>query len=102
MIKARAQERLAGNAAPPQYEFKIIRKDGEHRWVLMTAGITTYEGKPAVIGTIIDISARKRAEEERERFSQELQQALLSEGKRSKVPPAETTAAGSLSIRADA
>jgi len=96
MIKARAQERLAGNAAPPQYEFKIIRKDGEHRWVLMTAGITTYEGKPAVIGTIIDISARKQAEEERERFSQKLQQALLSlkESELKFRTLAETTSAG--------
>ncbi len=96
MIKARARERLAGNAAPPQYEFKIIRKDGEHRWVLMTAGITTYEGKPAVIGTLIDISARKQAEEERERYYQELQQALLSlkESEAKFRTLAETTAAG--------
>ncbi len=96
MIKARARERLAGNAPPPQYEFKIIRKDGEHRWVLMTAGITSYEGKPAVIGTLIDISARKQAEEERERYYQELQQALLSlkESESKFRTLAETTAAG--------
>jgi PAS domain S-box-containing protein len=96
MIKARAHERLAGHAAPPQYEFKIIRKDGEFRWVLMTAGITTYEGEPAVIGTLIDISARKQAEEERERYYQELQQALLSlkESEAKFRTLAETTAAG--------
>ncbi len=96
MIKARAKERLAGNAAPPQYEFKIIRKDGTHRWVLMTAGITTYEGKPAVIGTLIDISARKKAEEERERYYQALQEALLSlkESEAKFRTLAETTAAG--------
>jgi PAS domain S-box-containing protein len=96
MIKTRAQERLAGHAAPPQYEFPIIRKDGELRWVLMTAGITTYEGKPAVIGTLIDISVRKQAEEERERYYQELQQALLSlkESETKFRTLAETTAAG--------
>lgn len=96
MIKARARERLAGNAAPPQYEFKIVRKDGELRWVLMTAGITTYEGNPAVIGTLIDISARKQAEEERERYYLELQQALLSlkESEAKFRTLAETTAAG--------
>ena len=96
MIKARARERLAGNAAPPQYEFKIIRKDGELRWVLMTAGVTTYEGKPAVIGTLIDISTRKQAEEERERYYHELQEALLSlkESEAKFRTLAETTAAG--------
>jgi PAS domain S-box-containing protein len=96
MIKTRARERLSGGGAPPQYEFKIIRKDGAHRWVLMTAGITTYEGKPAVIGTLIDISDRKRAEEERERYYQELQEALLSlkESEEKFRTLAETTAAG--------
>ena len=69
MIKARARERLAGGQAPPQYEFKIMRKNGEERWVLMTAGVTNYEGKPSVIGTLIDITARKQAEEERHRMS---------------------------------
>jgi PAS domain S-box-containing protein len=69
MIKSRARERLTGGQAPPQYEFKIVRKNGEERWVLMTAGVTNYEGKPSVIGTLIDITARKQAEEERHRMS---------------------------------
>ena len=69
MINNRARERLAGGQAPPQYEFKILMKNGEERWVLMTAGVMTYEGKPSVIGTLIDITARKQAEEERRRMS---------------------------------
>ncbi len=69
MIKTRARERLAGGQAPPQYEFKILRKNGEERWVLMTAGVTNYEGKPSVLGTLIDITARKLAEEERYQVS---------------------------------
>jgi PAS domain S-box-containing protein len=74
LVKARAGERLAGkNDVPAQYEFKIVRKNGEERWVLMTGGITDYAGTPAVIGTIIDITARKQAEEER------YQMALLVE-----------------------
>jgi PAS domain S-box-containing protein len=78
MIKARARDRLAGGQAPPQYEFKIVRKNGEERWVLMTAGVTNYEGKPSVIGTLIDITARKRAEEEKERLFNELEKATSS------------------------
>jgi PAS domain S-box-containing protein len=69
MIKARARERLTGGQPPPQYEFKILKKNGEERWVLMTAGVTEFEGKPTVIGTLIDITARKQAEEERHRMS---------------------------------
>jgi len=65
LVKTRARARLGGSSeVPTQYEFKILRKNGEERWVLMTGGITEYEGKPAVIGTLIDISERKKAEEE--------------------------------------
>jgi len=79
LVKSRARERLAGSGeVPTQYEFKILRKNREERWVLMTAGISAYEGKPAVIGTLIDITARKQAEEERERYYRELQKATQS------------------------
>lgn len=65
LVRTRARERLGGShEVPMQYEFKILRKNGEERWVLMTGGITEYEGKPAVIGTLIDITERKKAEEE--------------------------------------
>jgi PAS domain S-box-containing protein len=70
LVKTRARERLTGNSdVPAQYEFKIVRKDGEERWVLMTAGISEFEGKPAVIGTLIDITGRKQAEAERDKLA---------------------------------
>lgn len=71
MIIDRGRNRLHGNQPPPQYEFKILRKDGGERWVLMTAGTIEYEGGPAVIGTIFDVTERKLAEEERERLNEE-------------------------------
>lgn len=78
-VKSRAQDRLGGDkAVPSQYEFKILRKNREERWVLMTAGVSEFEGKPAVIGTLIDITERKQAEEERERYFQQLQEATKS------------------------
>ncbi len=78
MIKDRARQRLIGGQAPQQYEFKIVKKGGEERWVLMTAGITEFDGKPTVIGTLIDITERKQAEEERERYYQQLQATTQS------------------------
>ncbi|HEX9020326.1 MAG TPA: PAS domain S-box protein, partial [Nitrospirota bacterium] len=78
MIQERARERLAGGRVPSQYEFKIMRKDGQERWVLMTAGLMENEDKPAIISTLIDITLRKQAEQERERFYQELQKTARS------------------------
>ncbi len=71
MVRERAQARLSGEKVIPEYEFKVIKKNGEERWVNMTAGTIEYEGRPAVIGTLFDITARKQAEEERMKFYQE-------------------------------
>lgn len=68
VIKERAGRRLSGAEPPGEYEFKIVRNDGEERWVNMTAGSIEFEGKPAIIGTLYDITDRKRAEEEKARL----------------------------------
>jgi len=71
IVRNRGQARLAGDTLPPQYEFKIITKDGRERWALMTAGSIEFEGKPAIIGTLMDITNLKRAEEEQRRLFEE-------------------------------
>lgn len=76
LIKERGRARLRGEKVPPEYEFKILRKDGLERWVSMTAGIIAYEGQPAVIGTLFDITERKCAAEAMERYSEELAQKV--------------------------
>ncbi len=101
LVRERARERLSSGDAPTQYEFKIVRKNGAERWVLMTAGVTEYEGQSAVLGTLIDITGRKRAEEERERYYQELQAATRSllESETRFRTLAETTTAGIIIYR---
>lgn len=73
LIISRGRARLQGGSdePPPQYEFKIIRKDGAERWVLMTAATIEYAGQSAIIGTIFDITDRKLAEEEKTRLNEE-------------------------------
>jgi PAS domain S-box-containing protein len=44
----------------------------------MTVGMINYEGEPAVIGTLFDITARKQAEEETERLFKELAKTTIS------------------------
>lgn len=73
VLKARAQAAQKGEAAPARYEFKIIRKDGQERWLDFTAATIDYEGQPARLATGYDITERKQAEEaltERERMLQ--------------------------------
>jgi PAS domain S-box-containing protein len=46
-----------------QYEARRIRKDGSSFWCQMIATHIEYNGRPAVMGNIIDITVRKRAEQ---------------------------------------
>jgi PAS domain S-box-containing protein len=62
MVQERGRTHPQSDAFPPQYEFKIVRKDGAERWALMTSAPIEYEGKPAVIGTLFDITERKALE----------------------------------------
>lgn len=48
---------------PARYEMKIITKNGEERWVDLTAGNMQYEGQPALVYTAFDITERDKAEQ---------------------------------------
>ncbi len=63
LVRERSRARQQREQAPSRYEFKIVRKSGEERWVDFTAGIIEFEGHLAVIGTAYDITERKRAEQ---------------------------------------
>ncbi len=45
------------------YEYRIIRKSGEYRWVMETVAPIEYEGKRAALGNCMDITDTKQAEE---------------------------------------
>ncbi|MFW9917549.1 MAG: PAS domain S-box protein, partial [Candidatus Thorarchaeota archaeon] len=56
------QDREKGKQVPQRNEYRIIRKDGQMRWVESFAANTTFEGKNAVQTTYVDITDRKKAE----------------------------------------
>jgi len=63
LVKKRGLARQTGERVPSRYEVKIQMKGGEERWVDFTARVTTFEQNPAVLGTAVDITERKRTEE---------------------------------------
>ncbi|MBU0967943.1 MAG: PAS domain S-box protein [Proteobacteria bacterium] len=58
------EKRLLGEEAPSEYEAKGLTKDGETIWVLRRNTCIEYKGNKAILGNIVDITERKRAEEE--------------------------------------
>jgi PAS domain S-box-containing protein len=55
-------KRMSGELPSHHYEFRIITKGGDIRHVEVYSSFTVYEGEPAIIGTLLDISERKSAE----------------------------------------
>jgi len=55
-------KRLEGELQTVHYTFTAVRKDGERIEVEAYATATEFEGRPAVLGTLLDITDRKRAE----------------------------------------
>ncbi|MGA2477360.1 MAG: PAS domain S-box protein [Spirochaetia bacterium] len=59
----RYQKRLGGEEVESRYTFRLIRKDGDIKWVELGATLLYFEGKPATLNIITDITERRQAEE---------------------------------------
>ena len=57
------QDLLTGKNLPRNYESRFIRRNGETGWWYVTVSAIDYGGQPAFLGVFVDISERKRAEE---------------------------------------
>ncbi|MFQ6678727.1 MAG: PAS domain S-box protein, partial [Fidelibacterota bacterium] len=55
---------LEGEKVPDNYDFRIIDKKGELKWLSIRSVLVEWEGKPAVLNFSTDITNRKQAEEE--------------------------------------
>jgi|GEM_PF-3422865 len=65
LVAERHRRRLAGESLPHVYSFRIARKDGGVRWVEINAVRFEWEGRPATLNFLKDISERVSAEEGR-------------------------------------
>ncbi len=75
MVEENIRRRVAGEVKSLRYEFRICTRDGRVRTVEVYSSRTVYRGRPAVIGTMVDITDRRRAEEEVRRLSVAIEQA---------------------------
>jgi PAS domain S-box-containing protein len=67
-MRRRWQARQRGEPVVPQLQVKIVRKDGEERWMEFAAVLIEIGGKPLLLGTAFDITERQRAEADRDRL----------------------------------
>lgn len=74
--KQQAMVRREAEIAPARYEFKILTKNAEERWLDITAGTIEFEGALAGLGTAYDITERKQAEEALRKAKEELEKKV--------------------------
>ncbi len=77
MVTERMRRRLTGEVDSVRYTFRGLQKNGTTKYFEVLGRGHEYDGKSAVIGTIIDITEQKRAEEEMKR---RLMKFRLSDG----------------------
>ncbi|HOT02783.1 MAG TPA: PAS domain S-box protein [Methanolinea sp.] len=61
-VMARHMQRMRGGVPPTGYMFRIIRADGEERWLWINSTSITWSGKPATLSFITDMTEQKKAE----------------------------------------
>ncbi len=63
MVVERHLRLLEGDVSQPRYAFRLMTRDGSVRWVEIGAVLIDWEGRPATLNFLSDITERKRAEE---------------------------------------
>ncbi len=72
MVLQRHLKRSRGEALPRVLSFRVVDKDGDTKWVEINITLISWEGKPATLNFLTNITERKQAEkslqESKERY----------------------------------
>ena len=76
------QTRLSGDQTKNRYSVRILTKDGQEKYVLISSTLVNWDGAPATLAIISDISMQKKIESDlrksEERFRQLMEQSPLA------------------------
>lgn len=78
-VRARHQERLAGRPVPDPFVFRLVTAAGETRWVEATGAPLEWEGKPAALNFLMDVTERMHAAEREKQLAEQLHRAQKME-----------------------
>ncbi|MCX7679365.1 MAG: PAS domain S-box protein [Spirochaetes bacterium] len=78
MMRTRIQKRIEGDKKIHSYEFRIFAKDGSIKWLHATTSLIQFNAKPTILASIVDITGKKRAEEQLFEEKEKLQITLQS------------------------
>nr|NQU94169.1 ABC transporter substrate-binding protein [Bacteroidota bacterium] len=73
LVRSNHINRMMGKAIAPRYHFRLLRKDKSIKWVEMSGVKIEWEGQPATLNLVTDISDRRIADQEIKHKNEELQ-----------------------------
>ncbi len=76
LVAENLRKRTSGGVEVIRYEFRGVRKDGDIRFVEVLGARIEIEGRPAILGNVLDISERRRAEDALHAAKASLEEAL--------------------------
>ena len=80
IIKNNYERRISQEEVENEYEVRLRHRDGVSSIIaVINVALFTYQGKPAAIGTVKDITERKRAEQEKLKLEAQLQRSQKME-----------------------
>jgi PAS domain S-box-containing protein len=82
LVLERHLRRLRGEEFPGIYSFRVVDNEGNIKWVEINAVLIFWDGRPATLNFLNDISRRKLAEDYVHSLSQELIRAQETERQR--------------------
>jgi PAS domain S-box-containing protein len=71
-------DRISGKILETQYDLNIFTKSGQLKTIETHGSRTIFNGKPAIIGTLTDITERKKSNEKIRKYSEAIEQSDAS------------------------
>ena len=63
MVLAKHRRRMEGEEFEARYQFRVVKKNGDVRWVEISAAAAEWDNQLATLNLLLDITERKKAEE---------------------------------------
>lgn len=76
IVRKRGLMREHAQVEPHRYTFQAVKKNGEVIWVELSGAPGEYKGRSANIGNLIDITERKTAEKDLDRYRRDLEERV--------------------------
>lgn len=78
-VAKRYLQKVNGDKAPTRHTYRAFHKRGHTKWIEISSVLIDWEGRPATLNLITDISDRRKTEEEKRNLEESLQRAQKME-----------------------